>query len=648
MCGIVAITSIGPADLGELARAMTDVLAHRGPDDTGVVALSGEGVALGMRRLSIVDLEGGHQPMWDERRRYVLVFNGEIYNFAALKRELVTAGHEFSTDHSDTEVIVHGYEEWGPSLFARLNGMFAFAIWDRDRRELVLARDRAGEKPLYVARLPGGWAVASELKAILRHPALDRELDPIALEQFLAFDFVIGPRTILRAVQKLPAGHYAVIRGDELRVQPYWRLRLARMAWTERDAIARMDELLDRSVSMRMLADVPVGLFLSGGLDSTTVGYYMRRHSDRVRSFSIAFDERAFDESAYAALAARHLGTDHDVEVLSPDRVRDLLPRVTDILDEPMGDPSVFPTHLLSVFTRRHVKVALGGDGSDELLMGYRTYQALKLSAALDAVPVRFRRTAAQLASSLPDWGNPWYVRAKHLGETLALTPEHRLMARLGSFRANVRWVLSEDVRSRLPASVFAAADDEIRRTSPDAAGWANRTIAAYVRGYLQEDILVKVDRASMAASLEVRAPFLDPDLMDFLGTVEPALKLHGMTRKHLLRQLMRGRIPDLIIDRPKQGFGVPLDAWFRGPLAALVRERLAVDRVAEVGVFNPQAVAQVVSQHLSGQRDRGRELWLLLQFDLWRERWLEPAAPRVPNPGAHATARKVAPGGDP
>jgi asparagine synthase (glutamine-hydrolysing) len=618
MCGIVAIASFSSRDWSDVALSMSDTLAHRGPDDSGLAALPSDGVALAQRRLSIVDLAGGHQPMWDGRHLVCVVFNGEIYNCAELRRQLVAYGYKFVTDHSDTEVLVHGYAQWGTDLFSKLNGMFAIAIWDRERQTLVLARDRAGEKPLYLAELPsGGYAVASEIKALLRHPDVDRELDPVALEQFLSFDFVIGPRTMLRGVEKLPAGHYAVISRGDMVVESFYTLNFEREQWYEGDAIARLDELLRRSVRMRLLSDVPLGVFLSGGLDSATIAYYMKEAGSTVRSFSIGFTEHGYDETRYAQQVARHLGTEHHVEVLSEDRVRDLLPRVTDILDEPMGDPAVFPTYLLSEFTRRHVKVALGGDGSDELLMGYGTYPMLRASNLFDMLPAAVRRGAGGLTSRLPA------RRAKNLGAFMSDSPQQRLLTLLGSFRGRSRWILSEDLRHQLPPSVFTEADAAFAATTGAVSGWADPTIAAYMRGYLQEDILVKVDRASMAASLEVRAPFLDPDLMDFLATVSPSLKMKRGTPKYLLKRVMRGRIPDEIIDRPKQGFGVPLGAWFRGALKPMALDRLSPDRVRAAGVLDPRGVAHLLDDHMSGRADHGRQLWLLLQLDLWSDRWL-------------------------
>ena len=619
MCGIIAVASFSPRDWTDAAKSMADAIVHRGPDDGGLAAMPDDGVALAMRRLSIIDIEGGHQPMWDEQRRICVVFNGEIYNCAELRSQLVAHGYRFATDHSDTEVLVHGYRHWGTAIFSKLNGMFAIALWDCERRELVLARDRAGEKPLYLAQLPGGgYAVGSEIKALLCHPDVRREIDPVALEQFLSFGYVIGPRTMLRGVEKLTAGHYAVISSGGMVVRPYWKMNFERRHWGEDEAIARLDELLARSIELRMLSDVPLGLFLSGGLDSTTIAYYMHKTGNPVCAFSIAFEDKRFDETSYARLAAQHLGIEHHVETLSQDRLLELIPHVTDILDEPMGDPAVFPTYLLSKFTRGHVKVALGGDGSDELLMGYQDYQALKASQIFDVLPNGALRRISELVERLPT------RRAPYLGATLRETPQRRLLSLIGQFRGKSRWILSNDVRQQLPPSVYTEADIAFAAATTGGDGWADASIGAYLRGYLQEDILVKVDRASMAASLEVRAPFLDPDLMDFLATVSPSLKLRRMTRKFLLKRLMRGRIPDAIIDRPKHGFAVPLDTWFRGALRPLAVERLSPERVQAAGLLDPMAVDRVLSDHLAGRAERGHQLWLLLQLDLWCERWLE------------------------
>jgi asparagine synthase (glutamine-hydrolysing) len=623
MCGIAAIVSSCDRDFAREINAMTDSLVHRGPDDRGTEILREHGAALGMRRLSILDLENGRQPMWDESRRHCVVFNGEIYNFAELRKQLIARGHTFTTDHSDTEVLVHGFDEWGTGLFPRLNGMYALAVWSTETRRLIIARDRTGKKPLYIARIPGGYALASELKALLCHPDVSREIDLAALEQYLAFDYVLAPRTILRGVTKLPAAHFAVLTTSGFEASRYWSPRFEASAKTETALLDELDGLLEESVRRRMVADVPIGLFLSGGLDSTTVGYYMRRTGADVKSFSIGFDDPRFDESQYARRSAAALGTDHHLEVFSQEGVRELIPRIADILDEPMGDQSILPTYLLSTFTRNSVKVAVGGDGSDELLMGYKAYRPLKVAWALDAAPHSVRSGLAGLARHLPTHIGSHALRGVQFARRLDRDPAYRLLSHLGSFNGGARWVLAPQVRAELPSSVF----DEPSRVLLDGSnglGSAERTVLAYLRGYLQEDILVKVDRASMAASLEVRAPFLDPHVVDFLLKVPPELKLRGLgPGKDLLRRLMRGRIPDEIIDRPKLGFGVPLNAWLRDSLAPLVREQLGERRLAESGYFDPNSVRMLVDEHMAGRRDHGHKLWLLLQFELWRSKWL-------------------------
>ena len=629
MCGIVAVVTSRPPDgLERLVAELTNTLEHRGPDDFGVEVFADEGVALGMRRLSILDLEGGHQPMWDEERRRCVVFNGEIYNFAELRRELERAGHRFATDHSDTEVLVHGYEEWGAGLAERLNGMFAFAVWDRDRRELFVARDRAGEKPLYVASVPGGYALASELKALLPYPGLDRGLDLRAVEQYLDFGYVLAPRTILAHVRKLPAGCHAVVTQERYEPQRYWTPRFDGAsrngeAADERELVEELDRLLDDSIRMRMVADVPVGLLLSGGVDSTTVGWYMRRHSDDVHSFSIGFEEQGYDESRYSALAAEHLGTTHHLEVLSQERARELVPRIAEILDEPMGDQSIFPTYLLSEMTRKGVKVALGGDGSDELLMGYEAYVALRLSGRLTALPMPARRAVSALARRLPLRVGPVALRGVRSARVATRGTADRLLTYMGPFKGDSRLLLAPEAAAELSGSVFDGVGQDLLEGVPASVTADDEAIAAFVRGYLAEDILVKTDRASMAASLELRAPFLDPRLIDFLLSVPPELKLRGGTRKYLLRRVMAGRIPSEFADRPKRGFDVPLSAWLRDSLAPLVRDLLSPERVARVGLLRPDAVDRLVREHLDGRVDRGHELWLLVQLELWRERWL-------------------------
>ena len=430
------------------------------------------------------------------------------------------------------------------------------------------------------------------------------------------------PGTIFNNIWKLPPGSYAAIDADSYTVHSYWSLGFAPQQFTVSDAAKELDRLLDQSVQLRMIADVPVGLFLSGGLDSTTVGYYLRQHRDRVESFSIGFEDDSFDESRYAQLAADHLGTEHHLEVFSERQIAELVPLIADVLDEPMADQSIFPTYLLSRLARGRVKVALGGDGSDELLMGYRTYQAMKMAWQFDRLPNFVRRSLVGAAQRVPDRLGNTSLRGKRFMERLDKLPVERLLSSLGSYSGDGRSVLSDAVVSELNGSLH---DFESRVLVPNSTGLdaSQKTIAAYMGGYLPEDILVKVDRASMAVSLEVRAPFLDPDLIEFLTCVPTNLKLHGLTGKYLLKRLMKGRIPDAIINRRKQGFGVPLNAWLRGSLASTVREYLDPERVRRSGIFNPKAVEYLVKAHLSGQWDYGQKLWPLLLFELWRERWI-------------------------
>ena len=621
MCGIAGVISRRSDDLALIDR-MTDTLEHRGPDDRGTATFEQHGVALGMRRLSIIDVAGGHQPMRSNDGKLSVVFNGEIYNFRELRDQLQAAGHRFVTDHSDTEVLVHGYEEWRDELFPRLNGMFALALWDDAEQRLVLARDRFGKKPLYYGRVPDGYVFGSELKALLVHQQLRKDIDPVAFAQYLSFDFVLSPRSMLANVSKLPPGHVCDLTMQSAETRPYWRPQFApKEQLSVHEAQDRLDGLLTDAVRRRLVSDVPLGLFLSGGLDSTTVGYYMTRESARVQSFSIGFEEAEYDESRYAALAAQSLGTEHHLEVFSQSRVLDLIPQVARVLDEPMGDQSIFPTYLLSQYTRNSVTVALGGDGSDELLMGYRTYLPLKAAWLMSQVPGPLRR--GLLGTSRPSMlgRSRTLRRLARLRATVAESPSDRLLALLGAFGGDARSLLSREVRQNLAEDALHGRQ-LVADLLPLSA--ADETVAAYIRGYLAEDILVKVDRASMAASLEVRAPFLDPELADFILRLPTNQKLHGLTGKYLLRRLMSGRIPEELISRRKQGFGMPIALWLRESLQPLVRHYLSPGALASEPLLDEVAVNTVVQQHLAGSHDHGTRVWLLLQYAMWKEAWLE------------------------
>lgn len=639
MCGVTGIITNAQVDLWDRIAAMTDSMAHRGPDDRGVAVFEERGVALGMRRLSIVDLHGGHQPMYSDDGRYCLVFNGEIYNAPELRSELTASGQRFRTDHSDTEVLLHGFARWQHDLWGRLNGMFAALIWDQDRRVLIAARDRFGKKPLFIARCAGGYALGSELKTVLAAPGVARDVDLVALEQYLTFDYVIGPRTILAGTSKLPGASYAEITSQDWQQTQYWRPPSATGAAESRDGrrgavpqriSSELDRLLDEAVRRRLMSDVPLGLFLSGGLDSSTIGYYMRRHCAEVHSFSIGFEEESYDESHYSSLAAKVLGTRHHLEIFSQDRLQNLIPRLADVLDEPMGDQSILPTYLLSTFTQMHVKVALGGDGSDEVLMGYNSYLPLKAAWSLDRIPA-LSEAIASIARHCPDRVLGRRSRGVKFARQLGRPAWERLFVVLGHFGGDARWLFAPPARGELPASVFSEPATQMRSAINGCLTGGEETVLAYLRGYLQEDILVKIDRASMATSLEVRSPFLDPDLVEFALRLPINLRLRGRTGKYVLRKLMRQRLPDALIDRRKVGFGVPLNQWLRESQRELVQDLLSPSRLRAQGIFDAQAVGTMVSDHLSGRANRGHELWLLLLFQLWHERWMR-APEIVPN----------------
>jgi asparagine synthase (glutamine-hydrolysing) len=634
MCGIAGVVGREAVDRDALVR-MTQVLRHRGPDDEGFFVRGygdGVGVGLGFRRLSIIDLETGNQPISNESGSLQLVFNGEIYNFVALRDGLEAEGHVFAT-RADTEVLVHLYEELGPRCVERLNGMFAFALWDEDRRELVLARDRFGKKPLYYADLGGTFLFGSELKALREHPMCPDEIDAEALSHYLTLEYVPTPLSILRGVRKLPAGHLLRWRDGRVSIERWWDL-----AFTEGDE--RTDEEyveefrmhLRAAVRRRLMSDVPLGAFLSGGIDSSSVVAMMVEElpSTSVKTFTIGFGERSFDESEHGRRVASHFGTDHHEDVFTPRAMIDLLPTVVDFLDEPFADASVLPTYLLSRFTRESVTVALGGDGSDELLAGYPTFPADR-AAQLYRVPHGLhRRVVIPLADRVPvstanfsfDFKLKRFLRGA--GETV----DARHATWLGSFTPADQERL---LRGR-PADVFAT-QRAVLESAPSA-NWVERLVYLYATTYLQDDILVKVDRASMASSLEVRAPFLDVELVEFLGSVPARLKLRRSDTKHLLKRAMRDALPPGIAARAKKGFGIPLADWLKTDLREQLEDELSPSRVQQQGIFDAREVQRLVSDHLGGRRDHRKQLWTLLMFQLWHRRWHERVrddAPQTP-----------------
>ncbi len=624
MCGICGVVGREPVDRDALRR-MTAALRHRGPDDEGFhVDERGDGVTvgLGFRRLSIIDLVSGNQPIGNEDGSIQLVFNGEIYNYPELRAELESRGHRFATN-TDTEVIVHLYEERGAHCVDRLNGMFAIALWDQKRRELVLARDRFGKKPLYYADLGGSLLFGSELKALLEHPLCPRELDFDALSRYLALEYVPAPYSIFAGVRKLPGGHVLRWRDGGISIEQYWDLRL------DPDSPPRSDDeyieefrtLLRAAVRRRLMSDVPLGAFLSGGIDSSSVVAMMVDcvPASSVKTFSIGFAERSFDESAHARRVAAHFGTDHHEDVLTPGTMLELLPNVVDWLDEPFGDASILPTYLLSRFTRQHVTVALGGDGGDELLAGYPTFPADRFARFYRVPRLLHGNVIVPLVDRLPvstanfsfDFKLKRFLRAAASGEDV------RHPVWLGSFTPGEQAALLTSP----PGDPFAEQRSVLAAGGEDRLG---KLIYLYAKTYLQDDILVKVDRASMACSLEVRAPFLDVVLVEFLSRVPSSLKLRRLDTKHLLKRAMGDVLPPGIATRPKKGFGIPVAAWFKGELREALQDELSPDRIRRQGLFEPAEVQRLVSEHLSGRRDHRKALWTLFVFQLWHRRWLE------------------------
>ena len=620
MCGICGVAGGEPGAARELVERMCSAMVHRGPDDQGIVQF--DGVTLGMRRLSIIDLASGHQPIHNEDWTAWVIQNGEIYNYRELRDELLAKGHSFSTQ-SDTEVLVHAYEEWGESMVERLNGMFAFAVFDRVRSTVFLARDRVGIKPLHYAIDGGRLVFASELKALLRDPALRRDIDPVALDEYLACEFVPSPRSIVQGIRKLEPGQTLTwsVADRTSRTRLYWTPELnldpAMAAMSVDERCEGLREALRESVRKELISDVPLGVFLSGGIDSSAVAATMKQLGGEVKTFSVGFAERSFDEAPYARAVAQHLGTDHHELTLEPSMLLGLIPQLPVLLDEPLGDASIIPTYLLSTFTRQHVKVALGGDGGDELFAGYPTLQAHRLAGYYLRAPRLIRQGLVEpMVRRLPVSRDnlSFDFRAKRFVGGAAYPIAERHQRWMGSFAAEERaTLLSRDLRNSLPPN----------GTAPSASGSEdplNQVLLMDMRGYLENDILVKLDRASMMASLEGRVPLLNHDFVSFALRLPLDMKLHGMKSKYLFKRALRGILPEQILNRPKKGFGIPVAEWFRGPLKEQMLSVLSPDRIARKGFFDPAAVSRLIEDHLDGRHDNRKQLWTLFAFELWHD----------------------------
>lgn len=624
MCGIAGFASTGrgrPVPDKGILRRMCDAIVHRGPDDEGL--LRDERVGLGMRRLAIIDLSGGRQPMTNEDGSVVTVFNGEIYNFRELRAQLEAAGHVFRT-HSDTEVIVHGYEQWGDDFVTRLNGMFGIALYDMRHGRLLLARDHVGIKPLYYAWTPDMLVWGSEVKALLASGLVDRNLDLDALGQFMAWEYCPGESTLLQSVRKLLPGRILTLELATGRHETrcYWRLPEAAAADGQADAywLDRVDDALGAAVRRQLVSDVPLGAFLSGGVDSSLITAAM---GDAV-TFSIGFEDPTYNELRHSTSVAHHLGVKHITEVIRADAL-DLFEHLLHFMDDPIGDSSIFPTYLVSRLARRHVTVSLSGDGGDELFGGYETYVASSMARRYDALPRVLRKGLIEPAVGLL---RPTRAKKGLVNKALRFIEGVQHDPGIG----HARWRMFLD--GELQSGLFTAEAREEMDTPP---GWHIEQLFAEARdrpplaqslyvdlfSYLPDDILTKVDRMSMAVSLESRVPFLDKEMVELAFQVPDRLKIRGRTSKWILKKIAERYIPREAVYRPKEGFSVPLKHWIAGAYRGLTDELLSAGRIRREGIFEWREVERLRTEHLSGRHNHSHQLWAIMLFQAWQDRWL-------------------------
>lgn len=616
MCGISGIAGQGDASV---LKRMNDAISHRGPDDDGFWHDEAAGVRLGHRRLSIVDIGGGHQPMWTADGALGIVFNGEIYNHLYLRKELVALGHRFQTDHSDTEVLLYGYREWGPAFVSRLNGMWAFALYDREKRRLFCSRDRFGKKPFYYFLKDGTFAFASELSALRHHPLAPTRISARALRKYFAYGYIPAPVTILEDVLKLPGGHSLTFDLDTraVKVEKYWDFVIEPFdtvpANPEREWGERLVELLSAAVGRRLMSDVPLGFFLSGGVDSSSVAALATRHMDRanMNTFSIGFDEASFDESAYSNRMAKELGTIHHTDVLSMDKARALLPDIVSRLDEPMGDSSLLPTYLLCQHTRAKVTVALGGDGADELFAGYDPFKALRAASLYDTLMPRpvhaaIRAVMARLPVSHANMSLDFKIKRTLRG--LSYKPELWCPVWMGTLDPEELGELF-GAPIELEDTYSEAIEQWDACRQPDL---VDKVLQFYTKLYLQDDILAKVDRASMMHSLEVRAPYLDIALVDFVRRIPHRYKFRDGQTKYILKKALEPVLPQEILYRSKKGFGVPIGPWFR-------EGALEPSMNADFGPLDRNLIRRKAQDHRANRSDERAFLWNAWLYGEWR-----------------------------
>ncbi len=626
MCGICGVLSIlnNTISLDEIVRQMNSALIHRGPDDEGY--FFDENIAFGHRRLSIIDLSTGHQPISNEDESIWIVFNGEIYNFQTLRKQLEDAGHRFSTN-TDTEVIVHCYEQYGEECVKYFRGMFAFAIWDKRHKKLMLARDRVGKKPLFYAEVDGKFLFASELQAFFKLPWIPREVDHQAIDLYLSYGYIPAPFTAFKGIKKLPIASYLVLQDGKIKVERYWNLEyLPKLTISEEDACEHTMELLKEAVKLRMISDVPLGAFLSGGVDSSAIVALMSQLSDKpVETFSIGFEESAYNELDYARMVAQKFNTNHHEFMVHP-RALDILPKLVRHYGEPYADSSAIPTFYVSSETSKYVKIALNGDGGDENFAGYERYFAHRMAQIYQKIPTTIRKIIERGVFLLPGTAST-RSNVSNLKRFCAF-------ANMPIEKRYIAWMrfVNIDIKPGFYSPEFVAninileSERMVEQLFCQTQGLdiIDSAMSVDVNFCLPYDLMVKVDITSMINSLEARSPFLDHHLMEFSAKLPSSYKLHGRIHKYILKKALKGILPDEILTRRKRGFSIPIDSWFRGELKSLLYDTVFSSRALQRGYFNTNKLHQIAQEHDTGQKTHGSLLWALLMLEMWHKEFID------------------------
>lgn len=626
MCGIAGIVRRDGAQIDrELLTRMNDAIRHRGPDDDGFYF--SDGVGLAMRRLAIIDLKSGHQPIHNADSTAWIVFNGEIYNYRELRKQLEALGHTFYTD-SDTEAIVHAYDEYGTECPKHLRGMFALAIWNERDKSLFLARDRVGKKPLLYAQTNDQLIFGSEFTALLAHPSVSREVNYEAIHHYLSFISVPAPLTAYQAIRKLEPGHWLLWRDGEIKLERYWQLDFSQKTdISEQEAGERVSALLRDAVRVRLMSEVPLGAFLSGGIDSSAVVALMAQESsERVKTFSIGFEEQDFSELHHARRVAEHVGADHHEFIVRPNAM-EILPTLVEHYGEPFADSSAIPSYYVSRETRRYVTVALNGDGGDECFAGYERYAAMNLAQRYTRLlPAALRNgVVANLANALPDFQTRGPLgKGQRFLKAASLSPIQRYLRWISAFDENAKLDLYSNEFREQTKDFSTVGIIQPWFAKANGAGIVDASLLTDTMTYLPNDLLVKMDIASMTVSLEARSPFLDHHLMEFAASLPEKLKLRRMTTKYLLKRILKDLVPAENLSRGKMGFGVPIGHWFRGTMQPFLRETLLSEKALARNLFQRNKVRQIIDQHVAGKIDHSHRLWSLLMLELWFLRFID------------------------